>query len=126
MDSNFLALPLEVQDLLPKNKIEAKILGYQNIRSVKDQLVEDRDLLEIAKERGFYEFFKSVNIEGVNYLHKNPEYQQIKFIFIFSFVNNHFREKETETISSIMKTLWKMTIDLFEKEGLVILLELGK
>jgi len=73
-----LALPLEVQEMLPKNKIEAKTLGYQNIESVRNQLVEDRDLLEIAKERGFYEFFKSVNIEGINYLHNNPEYQQIK------------------------------------------------
>jgi len=70
LDSEFLDLDPSIQELIPNNQSEARPIGYENDESIRKNLQDDKDLLEIANTRGFYTFFKDIDIEDFNHIKK--------------------------------------------------------
>lgn len=70
LDSEFLEID---QKDFESNESEVKPVTYENDKSMLKNLVEDRDLLEIATTRGYYKFFINIDIEDMNFLRELKE-----------------------------------------------------
>jgi len=61
-------LEQSIQKLIPNNQSEVRAIGYENDESIKKDLQDDKDLLEIANTREYYKFFKDIDIEDFNHI----------------------------------------------------------
>jgi len=59
--------------LIPNNTSETRIIAYENDESIRKNLYEDKDLLEVATSSGFSKFFQNIQIEDFNFLRTQKE-----------------------------------------------------
>jgi len=113
LDSEFLDLDQAIQNMIPNNQSDAKPSEYENEESIRKSLQDDKDLLEIANTRGFYTFFKDIDIEDLNHLTRLDGVFQLE-------------KEENKIKSNVMAIIYKAGKKLLLENSLIILLQLGK